>query len=168
MAAYRDLLTQLLAEANDEEMLSFTESFFLSLCEVCVNIIQLQFKPLTSIESVVFPIPGIFATGYIPIVDLNLLQRTSDNSNLDNLMLLTIVRDSAAKEWLKNSGDLINYFSDGWSATGTPTEYYLIFSNLMGVRKSPTVDPTPSLTYVQYIEVIDIDSTILLKILLCL
>lgn len=152
---YNDLVTQVTYELGDSERRQIypqgSDEMIRQLLELCLCILQLRSKARVSETDITFPSSEPFGLfDYIPIVDMHKIPELS----LPDIMLLLSVRDASRRELSQGSLAMVRYFSDSLTGTvATPTEYYRVLTNLLGVRKAPAADVTVRLTYVPYLEI---------------
>jgi hypothetical protein len=155
MPGYDAIMNQVLFELGDPEHISVSPEFSRMLCEMCVNILQFVSQQVVKSALVDFPASMPIITGYIPIVEMSKLLTSSGVSIPDVILPLSVRINNL--ELKKSAMTLVEYFPSAWGELGSVTEYYLLFTNLLGLRRSPAVDQTIELTYVNYIEVLNIN-----------
>jgi hypothetical protein len=150
--SYFQLFAQAMSEMNDPEFISVEDDFVRSLCEVSLCLLMSHLRPQSTTAPLDFPanlFPGI--VDYIPVIDIY------EQTPRPDLLVPLAIRDSNNVELTRGSISVIKYFDDSWIATTTvPTEYYFLLTNLVGVRRAPISNIEFTLTYVPYIEIVDI------------
>ena len=149
MTTYFQLVVEVATELGDPELISIPLEFARQLSELCLCLLLAHSKPTTKSAELGFPadvMPGI--VDYLPLVNLY---------SQPDVLLTLAVRDSAGVELARTEPKKELYFDDAWTATArVPIEYYLVGTNLLGVRKAPVDNITLNHIYVPYIEVLDI------------
>lgn len=149
--SYFQLFAQAMQEMNDPEMFTVEDDFPRQLCEIALCLLLLKTQAQTQTATLGFPadtLPGV--VDYIPVIDLY------EQTPQPDILQLVAVRDSTGKELTKGSVAVIGYFDDSWTATvAVPTEYYMLATNLIGVRKAPVDNVDLTVVFVPYIEVVD-------------
>lgn len=158
MPSYFQLVARALTDLNDVNQQSLSDGFKRELCEVCLCVLMLHTKAQTAIKSVVFPsgtaLPGI---DFVPVLDI--YKQSDLLYQVPEMMLPLAVRNLSGVELSKASANILEYFDDAWTAIATnalPIEYYIIASNLLGIRKLPEVDMALTILYVPYVEIVNI------------
>jgi hypothetical protein len=158
MSDYNDIITQVAYELGDAERTSLypddSNELMRQLLELCLCLLQLSEKCVINTSSITFPatVP-LDLYDYIPIIDIH------KDPNLPAIMSLLAVRTTTGVELSEGDLDTIRYLSEGafTDTVTTPTEFYKILTNLVGVRKAPSADVTLRFTYVPYIEINNIN-----------
>lgn len=152
-SSYFQLFVQAMQQMNDPELISVELEFQRQLCELCLCLLMVITKAQTATAELGFP-ADLFSgiVDYIPVVDIH------EQTPQPDILQLLAVRDVNGKELSRGSKDVINYFDDSWiSSNTTPIEYYMLMSNLIGVRKSPADNITLTLVYVPYVDIVSVD-----------
>lgn len=151
---YQEIVTTVMTAFNDAEQRSIETDFILQAVELCLFILLVTHKPTVSTHthSMQSSVP-LDPFSFMPIIDVNV------HTNKPEITLPVSVRDANNKHLAYGNTHDVEYIHGDFSTTrSAPADWYMIFSNLLGVRPAPATDQNITIVYVPYIEVLSLES----------